>query len=151
MIDEEVMAFAKDRSALHEGHASCRQLSENYDEVGMAGELAFGKMFGLMPDLELRPEGDKGVDFRLILGLSVDVKTARKAYNLIHEVGKPFADLYVLCQYDDETRSATILGWETGFTLRQAPQRDFGYGVVNHYIPADRLRPISELRKKVLA
>lgn len=151
MIDEEVMAFAKDRSALHKDHASCRQLSENYDEIGMAGELAFGKMFGLMPDLELRPEGDKGVDFRVILGLSVDVKTAQKPYNLIHEVGKPFADLYVLCQYHDDTGRATIIGWETGSILRAAPTRDFGYGVVNHYIPADRLRPISELRKKVLA
>jgi hypothetical protein len=32
-----------------------------------------------------------------------------------------------------------------GRVLKQAPTRDFGYGVMNHYIASEKLRPMSEL------
>jgi len=137
------------RERLHEGHASSRPLSPEYENVGLAGEFAFGHFCGLMPDIGERPDGDGGVDFVVPLLFTVDVKTARKAFNLIHEQGKPFADLFVLAEYFDGTRSASLVGWEYGKRLAAAPVRDFGYGVLNHYIPREELRPMDELAARL--
>ena len=138
---------AKQRHDLHVDHPTSRPLSEGYEEVGMAGEFEFGKFCGQMPDFERRPSGDKGIDFTLPVMYTVDVKTARKAGNLIHERGKRFADIYVLAEYDDTTKAATLVGWTWGITLRAAPTKDFGYGVINHYIARENLRPMSDLKR----
>jgi len=147
---------AQDRHDLHEGQDSHRPLSENYELVGLKGEAEFARMFMMERDRDLRPGGDMGIDFHIHLDtdteirrFSVDVKTARKTGNLIIEQKqKHDADIYVLAKYDDDTESATLLGWEWGKTLRQAPVKDFGHGVINHYIPRRNLRPISELKKR---
>lgn len=144
-----IQALAGRRAELHAGQASSRPLSENYEDVGIAGEFAFGQFCGLMPDLDERPDGDGGVDFVLPLLFTVDVKTARKAHNLIHEQGKPFADVFVLAEYFDATRNARLVGWEYGRKLAAAPVRDFGYGVLNHYIARSELRPMDELAARI--
>jgi hypothetical protein len=144
-----IHSLATRRAAIHDGHNSSRPLSEGYEDVGMAGEFAFGHFCGLMPDIGERPDGDGGVDFVVPLLFTVDVKTARKAFNLIHEHGKPFADLFVLAEYFDGTRSASLVGWEYGKRLAAAPVRDFGYGVLNHYIPREELRPMDELAARL--
>jgi len=150
-VDDLAMQAAVSRTKLHASHRSQRQLSDGYDHVGMAGELAFGKAFGLMPDFDSLASGDKGVDFVLPLALTVDVKTFRKPRNLVHEVGKPFADLYVLAQYNDEDGSSRLLGWATGWDLAQAPTMTLpGHSVLNHCIPASELRPMEHLLKKRL-
>ena len=66
-----------------------------------------------------------------------------KPHDLLLEVGKPVADIYVLADYNDG--DPYLLGWEWGKNLSQAPTRDFGYGVINHYIPAEELRSLDEL------
>jgi hypothetical protein len=136
---------AQARHEAHKNHASSRPLSEDYELIGLLGELEFAQLTGQMVDLERRLCGDKGVDFVVPLNFSVDVKTARKAFHLIHEKGKSFADIYVLAKYDDEAKTTELLGWEWGIALSKAPVKDFGYGIENHYIPADKLRPMSEL------
>lgn len=143
-------AEAARREKLHENHASSRPLSKGYEGVGMMGEFAFGKLVGMMPDLEDRPGGDKGVDFVVPLRFTVDVKTARKPRNLISEVGKPTADILVLAGYDDDSGEVSMMGWEFGSVVRAAPSKDFGYGVINHYIPAKNLRPMSDLVARVM-
>ena len=144
-----IQAVARRRHELHADHARSRPLSDNYENVGIAGEFAFGQFCGLMPDLAEKPEGDGGIDFVLPLLFSVDVKTARKAHNLIHEQGKPFADVFVLAEYFDATRTANLVGWEYGRKLAAAPVRDFGYGVLNHYIPREQLREMAELAARI--
>jgi hypothetical protein len=136
---------ALERAELHANHASNRPLSDGFEFVGLTGEFEFGRLVGLMPDLERRAGGDKGVDFVVTLRFTLDVKTARKAGNLIHEQGKPFADIYVLAEFMDSTNRANVVGWEWGSILAKAPVKDFGYGIRNHYIPRDRLRPMGEL------
>ena len=140
---------AQGRHEAHKDHASSRPLSEDYELIGLLGEVEFGKLTGQMVDLERRLDGDKGVDFVVPLNFTVDVKTARKAFHLIHEVGKGFADIYVLAQYDDGTKGVELIGWEWGAVLARAPEKDFGYGIRNHYIPADKLRPMSELVRRI--
>ncbi len=140
---------AQDRHDAHRNHASSRPLSEDYELIGLLGEVEFGKLTGQMVDLERRLDGDKGVDFVVPLNFTVDVKTARKAFHLIHEAGKGFADIYVLAQYDHETKNIELIGWEWGAVLARAPVKDFGYGIKNHYIPAENLKPMSDLIKRM--
>ena len=141
MVD--LQEIADQRSDSHIGHESQRILGEDHDLVGVSGETIFAKYFGLKINDEIKPEGDDGVDFLLGLNFTVDVKTARNPYNLIVEVGKPVADIYVLADYNDG--DPYLLGWEWGKNLSQDPTRDFGYGVINHYIPAEELRSLDEL------
>lgn len=150
-IEDLASEAASARTELHSGHGSQRPLSEGYDHVGMAGELAFGKAVGLMPDFSLKSRGDKGVDFLLPLLLTVDVKTFRNPYNLPHEVGKNFADLFVLAGYKDEEGEANLIGWATGWELKNAPTKKLPkQDVLNHCIPAENLRPMDHLFRKLM-
>ena len=141
-----LLEIAQQRSGTHVGHKSQRVLSKDYNLVGVCGEDAFADEFGLEVDDSIKPSGDKGVDFVLTLPFTVDVKTAKLPFNLLLEVGKPVVDIYVLADYNEG--NSILLGWEWGKTLSQAPTKDFGYGVINHYIPAEDLRPISTLKEK---
>ena len=145
----EYIDMVEDRNALHKNHATHRPLSDQNDRVGLSGEFLFGEFTGLWPDTKTRPGGDNGIDFTVLLRFTVDVKTARKPYHLIHENGKAFADIFVLAEYNDETGKARLLGWEWGKVLEKAPTKDFGYGVVNHYIPANKLRPMADLKARL--
>lgn len=141
---ESVVLFAELRDRLHQKHASRRPLSQNFEYVGLAGEVAFAQAFNVPMDLRSVSTGDKGVDFYTVVG-TVDVKTARKPFNLIVEEGKVIADIYILARYDDQTKKADLIGWEFGQNIKQCPIRDFGYGVRNHYKSASKLRKMSEL------
>ncbi|MGA0841019.1 MAG: hypothetical protein ACO3P1_14115 [Pseudomonadales bacterium] len=142
-------ALANQRHELHKDHASSRPLSEDYEHVGLAGELALSQLTGLSPDLTLRPGGDGGTDAHILIAYTVNVHAARKPYNLLHEQGSATADILVLAAYSDKTGEATLVGWEWGAKVLAAPVKDFGYGILNHYIPAKNLRPISELKDRV--
>ena len=154
MLDEKVKELmiieARAREKLHANHASNRPLSEDYELVGLMGEAEFSRVFRQPMDLERKPGGDKGIDFIVPLRFKVDVKTFRKPKNLIHEVGKVVADIYVLGSYEDDESKPELLGWEWGRNLAAAPTRDFGYGVINHFIPRDELRKMIELEERVM-
>jgi len=145
---EDALSIAATRTEAHRHSTSTRPLSEGYDIVGAAGELAFAKEFGVKVDTMSRPEGDHGIDFQTPAG-TVDVKTYRKPHHLLREVGKPHADILVLAGFDDATGEAELIGWEWDAELQKCPTKDFGYGILNHYKPADELRPISELHELI--
>jgi hypothetical protein len=150
-MDEFIKLVHKEAEARHEAHknhSSSRPLSENYETVGLLGEVEFAKKTGYMVDLERKLSGDEGVDFFVSVRMTVDVKTARKPSNLIHEAGKPFADIYVLAGYSEDG-TVELIGWEFGSVLKKAPTKDFGYGIINHYIPAKDLRSIDKLIERV--
>ena len=127
-----IQNLADQRHDLHENHASSRPLSDGYENVGLVGEVAFGMRTGLCPDFDLKPKGDGGFDFTIPLAFTVDVKTFRKPYNLIHESGKGFADIYVLAEFSDDQSTATLIGWEWGNRLRSAPTRHWRSGKLPH-------------------
>lgn len=139
-----ITCIAEQRTRTHLSHTSTRPLSPDYDYVGVAGEVAFAKEFGLEVDATTRPEGDGRIDFTLPCG-TVDVKTARRPFNLLREVGKPHADILVLAGFNDSTGEAYLIGWEWDSEMVKCPARDFGYGIVNHYKAAEHLKSISEL------
>ena len=141
--------IAERRDKMHENHESHRPLSKGSGKVGMAGEVAFGMWSGHCPDFENKPEGDGGIDFTVNLKFTVDVKTARKPLNLIHEKGKPFADIYVLAGYDEKTGDATLIGWTWGKTLAKQPVATFKHDVLNHYLDADELDTMESLAERL--
>ena len=124
--------IADQRHNLHKNHASSRPLSEDYEYIGLIGEGKFELTYGYAMDLEQRPGGDSRVDFHTPLA-TIDVKTARKAYNLLREVGKPHAELLILAEYLPDTDDVRFLGWEWDCNMIQCPSKDFGYGIINHY------------------
>jgi hypothetical protein len=140
-------SLADRREQLHEHHASSRPLSPDYELVGLAGEAELAKRTGLDIDASDRPAGDGGTDFAVTL--TIDVKTARKPGNLIVERGKVVSSIYVLARYDDQTESAELLGWAWGAEMKARPVRDFGYGVLNHYLPARELKPMDSLDRLI--
>jgi hypothetical protein len=144
-IDRTALKAISDyRNGLHKDQQSSRPLSKDYELIGICGEAAFSAATGIPIDLTSRVDGDKGIDFTTPVG-TVDVKTARKPYYLAVEQGKVIADIYVLAQYDDETRRARLLGWEYGSAFRNLPTRGFGFGIISHYKDVKHLRFIGEL------
>ena len=51
---------------------------------------------------------------------------------------------------DEDRQKAFLLGWEWGRKLENSPSKDFGYGVINHYIPRAELRPLDDLNQHLL-
>ena len=148
---------AEHRHKQHIGHATSRPLSKDYELKGLRGEATFAKEFGLQHDLSDKPGGDGGVDAKLDLVVNgavrhfnVDVKTAEKPFNLIVEVEKCRPQtIYVLAGYKDG--EAYLIGWEWGATLLKnlyGEPRKFQHGIINHFIPAKRLRSLDELHKR---
>lgn len=149
-----VRRIAEQRAALHADHASSRPLSKDYEYIGLLGEFVFGREFGLEVDVSLRPKGDDRVDFYTDIRSpfcekgTIDVKTARKAYNLLREKDKRHAEILVLARYSDAEDWIALLGWEyERIIMTKCPvPRDFGKGIENHYVSAAALKPMSELQ-----
>jgi hypothetical protein len=150
LFTEVLVIEAKQRMVIHSGHSSRRRLSDDYELLGLVGEAEFARMFHQPLDLERRSGGDGGIDFVIPLAFKVDVKTARNPLHLIQEQGKVAADIYVLARYLESIKRAELIGWEWGPVLARAPVKEFGHGIVNHFIPADRLRPMSELGSRIM-
>jgi hypothetical protein len=151
-----VKEATKRRTAHFANSPRNRPLSKNYEEVGMWGEWEFGRWSGLMPRLEAG--GDGGYDFVLPMYMRVDVKTSRRGDALLVEQGKVKADLYVLAKCDEEevwtgdketstVFLATLVGWCLATELLATTAMDTGRGIVNHSVPAAKLRKMEELRK----
>ena len=130
--------FGLARERIHENQASSRPLSPGYEAVGILGEAEFAFRTGLPFDVGERPAGDNRVDFFTELG-TIDVKTARKPYNLLREVGKHHAEILVLAGVVPNGW-AKLIGWEYDSVITNAPFKDFGYSILNHYIPAENLK-----------
>jgi hypothetical protein len=132
------------RTAIHEGQPSQRAYSPNHDAVGLRGERKFADVYGYDVNLDHHPHGDKGYDFLTPAG-SVDIKAARKPWNLLVEAGKPpHAHIYVLAWYKDEGNIAELLGWEYESEMLKCPKKTFGYDILSHYKPQGELHRMDD-------
>ena len=135
------------REALHKNHASSRPLSDDYEYIGLMGEYLFADTFNQDRDRELRAQGDGGWDFFFPEFGGVDVKTARKPYNLLVEEGHLLLErtIYVQCGYNDGTDSAYFVGWAYGWDF-DPPTRRFGNSPIwNHWLPRKWLHSMDTL------
>ena len=150
-VDEaEINAIAKARTAAHVGQTS----GEFYCDAdigqhcGVAGEMAFAIWTGLPMDRSISPAGDGGKDFNININgrwVSLDVKTARKPYNLpVKEKDiKRTADILVLAGHIPGL--VTLYGWDTRGIVALMGLRDLGSGVLNFCRPREELRPMWQL------
>jgi len=123
------------------------------DIIGIAGELAFGKRYSLNVDKSIRPDGDGHVDFRAVTNngkaITIDIKTAIKAYNLLIKEWEidDCALVLVLAKYDTANEEVSFLGWQTKGVMRTMPKKVFSprLGIMNYFCPLDQLRRMEEL------
>lgn len=145
-----IETLAARRTALHADRAeSSRPLSDDFDEIGLAGEVAFGTFSGLCPDFSDRPKGDDGYDFKVPLLYRVEVRSTKPGRNLIHREDKPLAaDIYVLAEVDGDR--TTLVGWCWRKTLAEAEVRVLqDGGPPSHFVPRSALRPMGELEERL--
>lgn len=156
-MNDELKNEAVARSTRHQDHPTHRPLSQDYELIGLAGEAAWSDRFGGQVDLTARPGGDKGKDFTISLwtgasweAFTVDLKTACKPNYLAVEKGKcKRLTIYVLAKFHEETKVATLIGWEWGETLLKAEPRTLpGHKVLNHLVHNTRLRNLDEIEAR---
>lgn len=143
------LVLGAQRDLAHANHASSRRLSEDYEALGIFGECKFAADFGLRVDRKLRTGGDQGIDFT-VGEYTIDVKTARIPNHLLVEVAKieNAADIFVLCGFGGFLVEPRLWGWEYRAAVAEAPAKTFGkHNILNHYIPAQQLRPMATLRE----
>jgi hypothetical protein len=149
--DDPIKAEAWRREASHQGHPKnrphLRPVGANL--MGLRGEEAFAQRYGLAVDLTPRPGGDGGVDvFVTVSGQKypVDCKAAVIPKDLIVEAGRcQPGTVYVLCRYLEPEDRCDLLGWQWGRILLRSQPKDYGYGVMNHWQPREKIRPMSDL------
>lgn len=124
---------------------STRILADNYEEIGVIGEMEFANEVGLEIDRNQYKGGDKGIDFKL--ELTIDIKTANHPTKLLVEQGHVNATIYVL--YGVSDMIAYPVGWEWGSKVKEVPPIDTGRGVINHYIKAEELKSVDSLIRLV--
>jgi hypothetical protein len=142
---ERARHVATARHELHKDQKSHRQLSDDYEYVGILGEMDFADEYGFTFNDELYIAGDGGVDFSFhtkdTRKYTIDVKTAQRPKNLIVEVGKITSDIYILRGFKDDSTYA--IGWETKTNIAKAQTGTMlGHNVVNHIISAKDLLPM---------
>jgi len=160
MRDDDIAREAWRREASHhEGHRNFRPhlRPRGANLMGLRGEEAFAREFGLTVDLTPRLKGDGGRDLEIRLrtdieGVSlfkVDCKAAIIPKDLIVEVGccRP-KTIYVLCRYWEEDDICTLLGWQWGHTLLCSTPKDYGYGIINLWCPRNSLRDLQDLHER---
>lgn len=143
-----MQSMSNARKYIHQGQSTTKHLGDGTELVGLLGEWQFSQEFGLPIDLSLKKGGDNHVDFYTRIG-TIDVKTYRKPYHLLREAGKDHADILVMASCDGITNEVKLMGWEYDILMLDCEKKDFGYGIINHYKPADQLQPI-ELLKRIL-
>lgn len=150
MVSDFLQLEADRRKAFHINSAGRRPLSDGYELVGLAGEVEFATTFDQPLNLIRRHGGDGGIDFVIPLAFTVDVKCLRDASNLLVEEGTAAADIYVLAEYSDATRRATLIGWEYGSIVAKVPAKAYPREIVNHVVPRGALRDISDIDRRLM-
>lgn len=90
---------------------------------GMAAEYAFGKLFGLQPDLGAQLKGDAGYDFVFPGGLTAEIRyrfERNRDFSLYSDRLEDFkADFGVLVWPGPSVRQFEIIGWvsKVGFAM----------------------------------
>lgn len=120
---------------------------QDYEKLGLAGEVAFANYFGLEIDRRENAQGDGGVDFYTPLG-TVDVKTARVPGSpLRFKVTRPRPDYIWLAYFDEKWEQAWLAGWVSRSELECAPleqsRAEYG-GHRNFLVQLCELRTIEE-------
>ncbi len=149
-----VLAYLRDRKEVRQKTFKLHDNLGHFDMhiIGLLGETAFAKEFGLQVDNEIHAwAGDDGWDFELN-GKKVDVKTC--VYyddpELKIRIDKyvPEVDLYVLCAVKNlQMQQVDLVGYATRDMLKTAQRKQYKDGKpMNYVFKEHQLRDIRELK-----
>jgi len=133
----------------HNGRVS-REESEKRHLKGVAGEIAFARLFGLDVDDEKRPNGDPGYDFVAPCGATIDVKTRSETEKDFALTGGYLGDFDAHCGVlawpIPDGAAIRLVGWTTPTHLLWTGQRTrWGSAGMKWWISYQDLLPISML------
>jgi hypothetical protein len=156
--NEELWAFAKLLHQMHENHEHVRCDPEPTREYkGLLGQRRLAYLTGGVMDMRILPGGDGHLDQWLdtIHGrYPADVKTARWPKDLIVSVDQMSKvkrkTIFILAQLlnaeaDKMEWDAELLVWNWDSELRKSEPKDYGFGIMNYWIPRNECRDIYEL------
>lgn len=134
-----VEQYGDSRSNLHQSHNSSTIYNNNYDRLGVLGELAFQILTNVAMDVSLKPKGDE-YDF-LINGWSVDVKASSYQYPRLYVKQKRLHEnyLYVIGYANLEHLTVEFCGWAPGEYILKVGKYDTSKGQPAYYIESYQL------------
>lgn len=119
--------IAKQRHEQKKNYATSKQLSPNYELVGVLGEIVYQILINENFDHRLLINGDDGFDFKN--GVNVKASEEKKAEHLIEYLDKDFPNIYVFVKINLEEKYGYIYSWIFGKDFKKIAQiRNFGYG-----------------------
>jgi len=159
---DKLKRYWAEREKLHDGQASQRKLSEDYEKVGVKGEAEFCRVFRVRQDMVLRLRGNKGKEYRLTFALcplcnAPNCIHGRPAYRArvrtqawsktewVIEYEKLDADLFVFAFYDRKKDEASLIGWLTVKEIMRFPHSVWPLTIDNYRFKRRALRGIASL------
>jgi hypothetical protein len=118
--------IAEARHNQKKNYKTHKPLSDNYEVVGVLGELVFSLIIQQHMDIELKKEGDDGFDFA-----KSNIKTSEehKARHLIEFKDKQFFGYYYFVIVNLQNKYGFVRGYIHSKEFREKAQLiDFGYG-----------------------
>jgi hypothetical protein len=143
---------ADKRTAAHKGQSSQRVLNKDHDEIGIAGEEAFGELIGQKYDGECyEGRGDNGIDFIVKIPFNVDVKTSSSEYlGLLVEQGTmKETQMFVLAIKEPDDVKARCVGWCWRREVEEVQAKPWPKKIVNHCLSIGDLRPMNDLVRRL--
>lgn len=145
---------ARQRTLVNLNSSKRRVLKHNYEQSGVAGEVALGEYFGYrhVPRGDVLG-GDGGIDGYLFFeggtrAYSVDVKTTEPhGRKLLVQVDKCNADLFILAHFREGR--AVLLKWEKRRVVMAAPRRQWTH--LNYELDMASMRDVEELKRRFVA
>lgn len=144
---DEIKKLSKQRTDLHKHHHDkSTDWSDNYEALGVIGELAFEHLTKFPMDREDRLRGDD-CDFR-INGYKIDVKTTLRSSFLrvkTHRFHNEPNFLYVFGKGNLKNLSVNFVGWIDGLTFEKKRGVEEKYGHPCYKVHISSLKGMNEL------
>ncbi len=147
-------AIADERHQQKKQFKSCKQLSPNYEVVGVIGEYITGQYLNEEPNFELLIDGDSGIDF----SNEVNVKASEhfKAKHLIEDIDKKvYPENYLFVIVNLINKTGYLAGWISAKEFFEKSEIiNFGYGdryaiLLTELHPIDTYPPYIHQKKQV--
>ena len=144
---DEIRKLSTQRTELHKRHHDkTTDWSDNYEALGIIGELAFELLTGVPMDREDRLRGDD-CDFK-IRGYKIDVKTTLRSSFLRVKTYRFHEEpnfLYVFGKGNLKDLSVDFMGWIDGLTFKNKREDDEKNGHPCYKIHKTALKEMNEL------
>lgn len=139
-IYDYALQISKERHEQKKNYKTHLQLSDNYELVGVLGEMVFSLVIQEKMDTELKEGGDDGFDFNMV---NIKSSEEHKAKHLIEFKDKEFNGFYVFVVVNLDKKYGYIRGYIHSKEFKLISEViNFGYGD-RLSIKLDQLHPFT--------